>query len=53
MEINFAEEESEHWAEIILPLALPTVYTYAIPVHLIQKAQPGCRAEARPSKASR
>ena len=45
MEINFAEEESEHWAEIILPLALPTVYTYAIPVHLIQKAQPGCRAE--------
>ena len=45
MEINFAEEESKHWAEIILPLALPTVYTYAIPVHLIQKAQPGCRAE--------
>ena len=45
MEINFAEEESQHWAEIILPLALPTVYTYAIPVHLIQKAQPGCRAE--------
>ena len=45
LEINFAEEESGHWAEIILPLALPTVYTYAIPVQLIQQAQPGCRAE--------
>ena len=45
LEINFTEEEPNYWAEIILPLALPTIYTYAVPVHLIQQAQPGCRAE--------
>ena len=45
LEINFTEEEPNYWAEIILPLALPTIYTYAVPVHLIQLAQPGCRAE--------
>ena len=45
LEINFTEEEPNCWAEIILPLALPTIYTYAVPVHLIQQAQPGCRAE--------
>jgi primosomal protein N' (replication factor Y) len=33
------------WAEVILPLALPTTYTYAIPDELLAKAQPGCRAE--------
>lgn len=43
--ILFNEENSGCWAEIILPLALPTVYTYAIPVHLIEEAKPGCRAE--------
>ncbi len=44
-ELNFAEENSSYWAEIILPLALPVVYTYAIPLALVAKAQPGCRAE--------
>jgi primosomal protein N' (replication factor Y) len=44
-EIGFADESSGYWANIILPLALPTVYTYAIPTHLLQKATVGCRAE--------
>ncbi len=44
-EISFNENNTGYWAEIILPLALPTVYTYAIPTHLLQHAKPGCRAE--------
>ena len=44
-ELNFTEESSGHWAEIILPLALPNIYTYAVPTHLLAHAQPGCRAE--------
>ena len=44
-EIDFLELTNTHWAEIILPLALPTVYTYAIPSHLLVQAKPGCRAE--------
>jgi len=34
-----------HWAEVILPLALPTVYTYALPDVFLQQAQPGKRVE--------
>ena len=45
MELNFMEPTSGVWAEIILPLALPTVYTYSVPPHLLEKALPGCRAE--------
>ena len=44
-EIAFADESSGLWATIILPLAVPTTYTYAVPVHLKERAQPGCRAE--------
>ena len=44
-EIAFNENDSGFWAEIILPLALPTVYTYAIPEHLLSIAKPGSRAE--------
>ncbi|MBK8610603.1 MAG: primosomal protein N' [Chitinophagaceae bacterium] len=44
-EIQFADDSSGFWAEIILPLALPTTYTYAIPPALLQKAIPGCRVE--------
>ncbi len=44
-ELNFNEPEATHWAEIILPLALPNVYTYAVPEHLLVQAIPGCRAE--------
>jgi len=44
-ELNFTSEQSGHWAEIILPLALPTVYTYSIPLHLLKQSVPGSRAE--------
>jgi primosomal protein N' (replication factor Y) len=41
-------EKTDHintWVEVILPLALPTVYTYAVPGHLIDQCQPGKRVE--------
>ena len=44
-EILFNEQASGQWAEIILPLALPQNYTYSIPVELVEKVKPGCRAE--------
>ena len=44
-ELNFNEPTSGYWAEIILPLALPNVYTYSVPLKLVAAAQPGCRAE--------
>jgi len=44
-QINFTESNSGFWTEIILPLALPLVYTYEIPTHLINIAKIGCRAE--------
>ena len=43
--ILFKETEATHWAHIILPLALPQVYTYALPSQLLNKAMPGCRVE--------
>lgn len=43
--ILFADESSGFWAEIILPLALPTNYTYAVPTKFLQRATPGCRVE--------
>ncbi len=43
--ILFQDIEATQWAHVILPLALPMVYTYALPSHLAQKALPGCRAE--------
>jgi len=44
-EIQFADESSGFWAEIILPLALPTTYTYSIPSPFLNRAMPGCRVE--------
>ncbi|MEJ7627025.1 MAG: primosomal protein N' [Ferruginibacter sp.] len=44
-EINFPVDKPAAWALIILPLALPVVYTYAIPLQFLQQAQPGCRVE--------
>ena len=44
-EILFKEASSGLWAEIIMPLALPNTYTYAIPVELVEKVKPGCRVE--------
>ena len=43
--ILFTESPFGLWAQIILPLALPQTYTYSIPVELIDKVKPGCRAE--------
>jgi primosomal protein N' (replication factor Y) len=44
-DILFPDEQPELWAEIILPLALAVVYTYAVPPDLADRAKPGCRAE--------
>ncbi len=44
-EIIFTGDEPTQWAAIILPLALPQVYTYSLPAHLLQRALPGCRVE--------
>lgn len=43
--ILFKENTSGWWAEIILPLALPVTYTYAVPEEFVEKVKPGCRAE--------
>jgi primosomal protein N' (replication factor Y) len=44
-EILFDGESPVLWAMIILPLAVPTTYTYAIPSHLAARVRPGCRVE--------
>ena len=44
-DILFPDGPTGFWAEIILPLALPTTYTYAIPTRFLQRAIPGCRVE--------
>lgn len=44
-EILFTHTTSGFWAEVVLPLALPTTYTYCIPPHLLERARPGCRVE--------
>jgi primosomal protein N' (replication factor Y) (superfamily II helicase) len=43
--ILFADEQYTLWATVILPLALPVTYTYAIPEALLARALPGCRVE--------
>ena len=43
--ILFNAHTATHWANIILPLALPTIYTYTIPTHFLPKMQIGCRVE--------
>lgn len=44
-EIVFTADAPVCWAEVILPLAVPNTYTYAVPASLADKARPGCRAE--------
>ncbi|MGN6295951.1 MAG: replication restart helicase PriA, partial [Ginsengibacter sp.] len=39
------EEISSTWIEVILPLALPTTYTYSVPQSLLPKIKIGCRVE--------
>lgn len=41
----FTKEASTFWAEVILPLAVPKTYSYAIPKELESRAIVGCRAE--------
>ncbi len=41
----FVEADFSHWADVILPLALPQNYTYGIPVNLLSKCVPGVRVE--------
>lgn len=43
--IPFQDDASGYWAEVILPLALPNIYTYSIPTALLEQAKQGCRAE--------
>src|SRR6476469_2456773 len=35
----------QQFAEIIIPLALPLNYTWAVPEQMIEKIHPGCRVE--------
>ncbi|MEO6894705.1 MAG: DEAD/DEAH box helicase, partial [Ginsengibacter sp.] len=39
------EETASTWLEVILPLAIPTTYTYSVPENLIKKIKIGCRVE--------
>ncbi|MFT3981062.1 MAG: primosomal protein N' [Ferruginibacter sp.] len=43
--ILFAEPAATRWVNVILPLALPVIYTYSLPEQLAEKALPGCRVE--------
>ena len=36
---------SSHYAEVIIPLAVPKNYTWSIPAHLLDRVQPGVRVE--------
>ena len=42
---EFKTEKPVVFAEVILPLALPTTYTYAVPVIFADKIKQGCRVE--------
>jgi primosomal protein N' (replication factor Y) (superfamily II helicase) len=44
-EMNFNAEPEFCYAEVILPLALPKTYTYAVPATFISKIAVGCRVE--------
>ncbi len=44
---------SSSFAEVILPLALPTTYTYAIPFIFTNKVKQGCRVEVALGKNKR
>lgn len=40
-----SKEAASIWLEVILPLAVPKTYTYAVPANLVAKVKIGCRAE--------
>lgn len=39
------EKVADTWVEVILPLALPTTYTYEVPQAFSSSLKPGCRVE--------
>ena len=41
------------FAEIVIPLALPINYTWAVPENFLETAQPGCRVEVNLGKNKR
>jgi len=41
----FNQQDSNSWAEVILPMALPMVYTYLIPNDILPQVKIGCRVE--------
>ena len=49
----FQTEEPSMWVEVILPLALPQVYTYHVPEQFQLLAEPGLRVEVIFGKARR
>ena len=42
---NEISSSPSKWVKVILPLAVPTTYTYSIPVNLGKKIKVGCRVE--------
>ncbi len=46
-------KEYNTWATVILPLAIPLVYTYAVPDELLSALQPGCRVEVEFGKSKK
>ncbi|MBO9620125.1 MAG: primosomal protein N' [Niabella sp.] len=47
------EEPANSFAEVIIPLALPLNYTWAIPAHLKEAARVGCRVEVNLGKSKK
>lgn len=43
--VLFADSEPAKWIEVILPLAVPKLYTYSVPQHFHEQILPGCRVE--------
>lgn len=41
------------WVELILPLAVPTTYTYDVPLEMIDEIKVGCRAEVNFGKSKK
>ena len=41
------------YVEVIIPLALPRNYTWAVPANLLEKVKPGCRVEVVLGKAKK
>ena len=52
-QLIFKEEEPVFWIEVILPLALPKVYTYNVPPGMADQIKIGCRVEVVFGKAKK